>query len=156
MLVHYHVIATGSYMGIARHEDTSYPVGKVDTLTLRPMDFTEYLRAIGQGMMADAMSDGASIADLDSGFRDRLKDWLKEYMVVGGMPAVVADFAEHHDFNEARKLQREILDDYDGDFSKHAPLRILERIVWFGLLYHRSWQRRIESSYTVPCGRRTR
>ena len=38
-------------MGIARHEDTSYPVGKVDTLTLRPMDFTEYLRAIGQGMM---------------------------------------------------------------------------------------------------------
>lgn len=56
----YHVIATGSYMGIARHEDTSYPVGKVDTLTLRPMDFTEYLRAIGQGMMADAMSDGAS------------------------------------------------------------------------------------------------
>lgn len=131
----YHVIATGSYMGIARHEDTSYPVGKVDTLTLRPMDFTEYLRAIGQGMMADAMSDGASIADLDSGFRDRLKDWLKEYMVVGGMPAVVADFAEHHDFNEARKLQREILDDYDGDFSKHAPLRILERIrmVWASL-----------------------
>ena len=56
-------------------------------------------------------------------------------MVVGGMPAVVADFAEHHDFNEARKLQREILDDYDGDFSKHAPLRILERIrmVWASL-----------------------
>ena len=45
----YHVIATGSYMGIARHAGTSYPVGKVDTLTLRPMDFTEYLRAIGQG-----------------------------------------------------------------------------------------------------------
>ena len=66
----YHVIATGSYMGIARHAGTSYPVGKVDTLTLRPMDFTEYLRAIGQGMMADAISDGTGIADLDSAKRD--------------------------------------------------------------------------------------
>lgn len=147
----YHVIATGSYMGIARHEDTSYPVGKVDTLTLRPMDFTEYLRAIGQGMMADAMSDGASIADLDSGFRDRLKDWLKEYMVVGGMPAVVADFAEHHDFNEARKLQRflMIMTGTSRNMRRYVSLR---EFVWFGLLYHRSWQRRIESSYTVPCG----
>ncbi len=66
----YHVIATGSYMGIARHAGTSYPVGKVDTLTLRPMDFAEYLRAIGQGMMADAISDGTGIADLDSAKRD--------------------------------------------------------------------------------------
>nr|WP_269116387.1 AAA family ATPase [Bifidobacterium longum] len=66
----YHVIAAGSYMGIARHAGTSYPVGKVDTLTLRPMDFTEYLRAIGRGMMADAISDGTGIADLDSAKRD--------------------------------------------------------------------------------------
>ncbi|WP_223847677.1 ATP-binding protein [Bifidobacterium callitrichos] len=134
----YHVIATGSYMGIARHRDSSYPVGKVDTITLRPMDFLEYLRAIGQGMTADAIRDGTEdggIAQLDSVFRDRLCAWLKEYMVVGGMPAVVSDFAEHHDFAEARRLQREILDDYDSDFSKHAPLRMLERIrmVWASL-----------------------
>lgn len=44
----YHVIATGSYMGIARHAGTSYPVGKVNTLTLRPMDFTEYFRAMAK------------------------------------------------------------------------------------------------------------
>ncbi|MEQ6176623.1 AAA family ATPase [Bifidobacterium breve] len=56
----YHVIATGSYMGIARHAGTSYPVGKVDTLTLRPMDFAEYLRAIGHRLIAD-MSKAAMI-----------------------------------------------------------------------------------------------
>ncbi|MBT1162667.1 ATP-binding protein [Bifidobacterium sp. SO1] len=131
----YHVISTGSYMGITRHEGDSYPVGKVNTLTLHPLDFSEYLRAIGQDMMADMLADRDGIRDLDASFRDKLTAWLKEYMVVGGMPAAVADFADHHDFSEVRRLQRDILDDYDSDFSKHAPLRMLERIrmVWSSL-----------------------
>ena len=131
----YHVIATGSYMGITRHEGDSYPVGKVNTLTLNPMSFIEYLYAIGQEMMAEAMTDHQSIADMDAMFHNKLRTYLKEYMVIGGMPAVVSDFAEHHDVVETRRLQRDILDDYDADFSKHAPLRMLERIrlVWSSL-----------------------
>lgn len=130
----YHVIAAGSYMGISlRRENESFPVGKVNQLTLRPMGFAEYLRATA----GDPIADAVERADMDllAGFEDMLKESLKEYLVVGGMPEVVRSFSGQRDLNKVRAIQLAMLQDYDADFSKHAPARILERmrLVWRSL-----------------------
>ena len=123
----YHVAAAGSYLGIAKHEGSSYPVGKVKTLDLRPLSFLEFLDALGEGQAALALrQDGAG--GVDPALSDKMRLLLKDYLFVGGMPEVVREFARSRDYAEAREIQREILDNYDSDFSKHAPARILERM----------------------------
>jgi predicted AAA+ superfamily ATPase len=127
----YHVVAAGSLLGIASHQDLSFPVGKVDSLTLYPLNFFEFLQAKGQDVLADLLAT-ARLDAVAPVFSDKLAGYLKEYLFVGGMPEVVADYVEHGDMVEVRRLQTNILNDYDRDFSKHAPLRILERLrtVW--------------------------
>lgn len=127
----YHVAAAGSYMGIARHEGSSFPVGKVDTLTLRPLSFSEFLRAQGADMLADAIGRH-KFESITRSSKDIVEDLLKRYYVVGGMPEVVDAYSKGADLDEVRAMQADILSDYDGDFSKHAPARILERmrLVW--------------------------
>lgn len=130
----YHVIAAGSYMGIAMSsEGESFPVGKVDELTLRPMGFCEFVRAIDGDSLADAIQ--TADVSLLSCVSDKLERRLKDYFVVGGMPEVVKAFKETGDYREVRRLQALILDAYDADFGKHAPARILERmrLVWRSL-----------------------
>lgn len=123
----YHVIATGSYMGISLgRAGESFPVGKVDELVLNPLSFAEFLKAVAGKPLANALQQAdmrtlASVSDI-------LEQHLKEYLVVGGMPEVVASYATSHDLNKARHLQQLILSAYDADFSKHAPGRILERM----------------------------
>ncbi|PKU89499.1 ATPase [Bifidobacterium pseudolongum subsp. globosum] len=130
----YHVVATGSYMGISRHEDASFPVGKVDMLTLHPLTFAEFLANAGQSALADLIREG-DIASIPAAFSPRLADLLKTYMMVGGMPEVVLAHLNGASAHETRAQQLAILDSYDLDFSKHAPTRLLERIrlVWRSL-----------------------
>ena len=130
----YHVIAAGSYLGIAlRREDESFPVGKVDMLTCHPLCFEEFLRTVAGDPLTDALhrADMSSLAALS----DSLEARLKEFLAVGGMPEVVASFSCGGDFFEARRLQRQIVVAYNDDFSKHAPARLLERmrLVWRSL-----------------------
>jgi uncharacterized protein len=130
----YHVIAAGSYMGVAlRRNEESFPVGKVDQLTLRPLCFSEFVRATAGEPLADAL-EAASTEDLVA-TADMLERLLKEYLIVGGMPEIVEAYRSKKDAAEARRLQLGILESYDADFSKHAPERILERmrLVWKSL-----------------------
>lgn len=123
----YNVIAAGSYMGIAqRRAGESFPVGKVDELTLHPMSFPEFVRVVGGEPLADALDN----ADMDTlaPVGDVLERHLKEYLVVGGMPEVVESFAEMGQLDECRRLQLQILNDYDGDYAKHVPPRMVERV----------------------------
>lgn len=123
----YHVAAAGSYMGLAlRREGESFPVGKVETLIMRPMRFVEFVRAVYGEPLARAL-EAADMAML-SGVADVLVRALKDYFVIGGMPEVVDSFARNRDYEEARRLQNEILLAYDADFSKHAPVRLVERM----------------------------
>ena len=123
----YHVAAAGSYMGRAlRREGESFPVGKVETLIMRPMRFVEFVRAVHGEPLARAL-EAADMAML-SGVADVLVRALKDYFVIGGMPEVVDSFARNRDYEEARRLQNEILLAYDADFSKHAPVRLVERM----------------------------
>ena len=126
----YHVVAAGSLLGIAMHSNDSFPVGKVDFMELYPISFSEFLEAVGQEAFARllAKKDWGLIA----AFRSKLIDLLKQYYYVGGMPEVVNAFINHKDYAEVRQLQQTILDSYDRDFSKHAPIAEVPRIrmIW--------------------------
>ncbi len=126
----YHVVAAGSLLGIAMHSNDSFPVGKVDFMDLYPLSFSEFLEAVGQEAFARllAKKDWGLIA----AFRSKLIDLLKQYYYVGGMPEVVNAFINHKDYAEVRQLQQAILDSYDRDFSKHAPIAEVPRIrmIW--------------------------
>ena len=126
----YHIVCAGSLLGIALHEGTSFPVGKVDFLRLYPLSFCEFLMAMGQERLAQLQQK--KDYEMMSAFRDKYIELLKQYYYVGGMPEVVLRFSENKDFNEARQLQQMILQAYEQDFSKHAPKEIVPklRMVW--------------------------
>ncbi|HIY30093.1 MAG TPA: ATP-binding protein [Candidatus Mediterraneibacter avicola] len=126
----YHIICAGSLLGIALHEGTSFPVGKVDFLTLSPLSFREFL-------MASAGERFAGLLDrqdyqMVAAFKQTYIDALKQYYFVGGMPEAVQSFIEEKDFTEVRAIQKRILAAYEQDFSKHAPIEIVPKIrmVW--------------------------
>jgi uncharacterized protein len=126
----YHLIAAGSMLGIAHHKGSSFPVGKVDFMDLTPMTFIEFLNAHNEEQLAEAIlnNDWA----LTHIFHTKLLDLLKIYMYVGGMPEVVKIYIESGDFQLVRKTQINLLNAYQNDFAKYAPLDIAPRLnmVW--------------------------
>lgn len=121
-----HVIAAGSLLGIELHRDTSFPVGKVQFMTLHPMSFFEFLDAMGENILMEIIrrKDWATV----NMFSPKLSEILKQYYYVGGMPEAVQAFSESQDWKEVREIQNEILKSYDYDFSKHAPVDVVPRI----------------------------
>lgn len=126
----YHIVCAGSLLGIALHQGTSFPVGKVDFLKLFPLSFKEFLMATENGRFAELIDN--QDFEMITSFKQTYIDALKQYYFVGGMPEAVQSFAEDKDFNEVRNIQRRILDAYEQDFSKHAPNDIVPKIrmVW--------------------------
>ena len=122
----YHIISAGSLLGVAIHEGTSFPVGKVDFLDLTPLSFFEFLEALGENELLKLLK--SNDFDMITVFETKLKEYLKIYYYVGGMPEVVNAYIEHKDLNETRKIQKKLLDAYEQDFSKHAPTNIVPRI----------------------------
>ena len=126
----YHVVAAGSLLGIAMHQNDSFPVGKVDFMYLYPLSFFEFLEAIGEQRMVDLLL--SKDWQMITMFRTKFEERLRQYYYVGGMPAVVSAFAEGGDIEHVRNLQNGILESYERDFSKHAPAIEVPRIrmVW--------------------------
>lgn len=126
----YHVVAAGSLLGVTIHEGVSYPVGKVDLLDLYPLNFREFLYAMDEQSLADALVT-KDYALIDN-FSEKYLFWLKNYYYVGGMPAVVDEFRQNRDYAEVRQIQNDIVRQYEGDFGKHVDARTLPRIrlVW--------------------------
>lgn len=122
----YHVIAAGSLLGVALHEGTSFPVGKVQFLDLYPLNFREFLIALNEEELVKLID--TNDFSLISAFSNKLKDYLKQYYYIGGMPAVVMSYVEEKDFTEVRNIQNRLLESYEQDFSKHAPNNIVPRI----------------------------
>lgn len=121
----YHVIGAGSLLGIALNGQ-SFPVGKVDFLELFPLNFTEFLMAMGENDLIHLLEQHEW--ETIQLFRLKYISLLKQYYFIGGMPEVVRYFAEEKDFIEARKIQNDILSAYELDFSKHAPYDIIPRL----------------------------
>ncbi|MBO5209758.1 MAG: ATP-binding protein [Lachnospiraceae bacterium] len=126
----YAVVAAGSLLGVAMHSGVSFPVGKVDLLELHPMNYREFLLAMGEQQLTELLL--ADDYQLISDFSDKYIFWLKNYYYVGGMPEAVSYFSEHKDYDEVRKIQNAILEQYEGDFGKHTGVNELPRIrmVW--------------------------
>ena len=126
----YYVIAAGSLLGMALHQGTSFPVGKVEFLSLYPLTFREFLMAAGENELASLLT-GSSYEIINT-FSEKYSDLLRKYYYVGGMPEAVQCCFATDDMKEVRSIQKQLLLYYENDFSKHAPKDQIPRIqmVW--------------------------
>jgi len=126
----YHIVAAGSLLGVALHSNISFPVGKVVFMDLYPLTYLEFLYVLGENALVEILQQ----ADwkLIPAFKSKYIERLRQYYFVGGMPEAVLKFSENNNFREVRDIQKQILDAYEQDFSKHAPFGIVPRIrmVW--------------------------
>lgn len=122
----YDIIVAGSLLGVACHEGTGFPVGKVSFMNLYPLSFEEFLLAMGEERFVELLNkkDFKTIKL----FNNKYEKLLKQYCYVGGMPEVVNDFIENKDFESVRDLQKEILTAYEEDFTKHIPSNTVAKI----------------------------
>ena len=122
----YHIISAGSLLGVAIHEGTSFPVGKVEFLDLKPLSFFEFIEAIGENELLKILKNNDF--DMINVFNTKIKEYLKLYYYIGGMPEAVNSYIQNKDLLEVRIIQKRLLEAYEQDFSKHAPINIVPRI----------------------------
>lgn len=124
-----HVAVADSLLGISLKEGESYPVGKVDTLRMFPMTFSEFIDASGKEMLGEAIRK----LDYDTMkmFEGECVDILRQYYFTGGMPEAVAKWVDSHDPEAVRKIHDSILSAYYLDFSKHTKTLVHRiRMIW--------------------------
>ena len=122
----YHVMVAGSLLGVTLGKGESFPVGKVDMLTMYPMDYEEFLDATGnEGWIELLHSKDWGLIDI---MKPKMTELLRQYYFVGGMPGVVSKFIENTDLQQVRTLQRDILEAYRRDISKHTSAAESTRI----------------------------
>lgn len=125
-----HIIVAGSLLGLSLHGGVSYPVGKVEELRLYPMNFIEFLDAMDKPQLVKILKEGNwNVINL---LESEFISLLRQYYYVGGMPAAVLAYVQQKGLQEVRSIQKQIIQDYRRDFSKHAPEREVPRInmVW--------------------------
>ena len=128
----YHIICAGSLLGVSLHKDISFPVGKVNFLNLYPLSFTEFLLAVGKEQQANLINDLKQDPQILKAFSSEFTEYLKYYFYIGGMPEVVSTWIETKDFSEVRRVQKELLETYANDVSKHTSSEMANKIkqVW--------------------------
>ncbi len=126
----FHIVAAGSLLGVALQAHVSFPVGKVTFMELFPLTFLEFLDAIGDNSLTDILQ--GNDWTLITAYKSRYIERLRQYYYIGGMPEAVLKFTENNNFREVREIQKQILQAYEHDFSKHAPIEIVPRIrmIW--------------------------
>lgn len=114
----YHVIAAGSLLGTLLAQPKSYPVGMVNLLELSPLTFDEFLAATDAGLYTyyDNIQKGQEIEDI---FHYRLLDVYSSYLIIGGMPECVSSWIKYKDPAKITQIQKELIEIYENDFSKH-------------------------------------
>jgi predicted AAA+ superfamily ATPase len=116
----YHIVAAGSLLGVSLGKTSSFPVGKVNFLSVYPMSFSEYLQAVGEELIAEhLLKNGGSEAFPDL-LHDKIEQHFKMYLYLGGMPEVVQNYIDQKDIVSVRKIQNDILQSYLMDFSKYT------------------------------------
>lgn len=126
----YAIMAAGSLLGVALHQGTSFPVGKVDFMQLYPLNFYEFVCAVGEEQLAQLLE--SDDYEMINAYSAKYTELLKKYYYIGGMPEVVQTFIDTDDFYEVREVQKNLLKYYEEDFGKHAPKEVVPRImmVW--------------------------
>jgi len=116
----FHIISAGSLLGVSVGKQLSFPVGKVNFMTLYPMTFTEYLMAFGEELMAEKLGNIEDVESLPEILHEKLLKHLKTYLYVGGMPEVLQSYLSENDIVLVRNIQNDILEAYQRDFSKYT------------------------------------
>lgn len=114
----YHVIAAGSLLGTLLAQPKSYPVGMVNLLDLYPLTYDEFLEATDPALYAyyENIQKDQPIEDI---FHNRLLDAYNNYLIIGGMPECVTSWVNYKDPARVSQIQRELIEIYENDFSKH-------------------------------------
>lgn len=122
----YYVAAAGSLLGVAiNHQSYSFPVGKTDLIEMAPLDFEEFLWAMGYERLADEIrSSFESMDPLAPSLHDKALGLYRQYLVVGGMPEAVQTYAEVQSVVDVAEKHRIILDGYSADTNKYADERL--------------------------------
>ena len=128
----YHIVCAGSLLGIALQKQLSFPVGKVDFLTLYPMSFSEFLRACGSETLADYVENFKKGDTVPEPIGDKLTTFLRQYYITGGMPEVVSTWQKTNNIEEVERVQQNIINSYELDFAKHAPTKDFPKLtaIW--------------------------
>ena len=127
---HIAIMAASSLLGVALHQGSSFPVGKVDFLDLYPLSFREFLLATQNEKLVSLLEN--KDLEMISALKTTYTDALRSYYYVGGMPEAVNTYIESKNLIEVRKVQERLIDYYRQDFSKHAPVSLVPRLnqVW--------------------------
>lgn len=130
----YHIVCAGSLLGI-RLSHTSFPVGKVEFMNLFPMSFSEFLLADGKENLVNYMKSINKVEKIPELFFKQLEEKLKAYFIIGGMPEAVKAWVEDKDIELVNKIQDNILQSYESDFSKHVQNSEANKIslIWNGI-----------------------
>jgi len=131
----YDIIAAGSLLGVFLHEGVSFPVGKVEFMKLYPMSFREFLEAMDEKQLCGLLDNRDW--EMIKIFKDKFISYLRMYFYIGGMPEAVFRFTANKDFAAVRDAQKQILEAYAADFSKHIPGIHLQKVVqiWDSIPY---------------------
>jgi len=118
----YHIICAGSLLGVAiNREQYSFPVGNVDSMTLFPMDFEEFLWAISEERLCEEIKVAFDANEaLPFALHEKALDIYRQYLIVGGMPRVVLEYVETKSFLAVPDIQNKIINDYIADMAKYA------------------------------------
>jgi len=119
---HYHIIGAGSLLGVAvNREQYSFPVGNVDSMTVYPMDFEEFLWALSEKRLCDEVRYAFENNEaLPGALHDKALDLFKQYLIIGGMPGAVFEYKRTGSFLGVPDVQTKIINDYIADMAKYA------------------------------------
>ncbi|MCD8117511.1 MAG: ATP-binding protein [Oscillospiraceae bacterium] len=128
----YPIVCAGSLLGIALQKQLSFPVGKVDFLTLYPMSFSEFVRACDGDVTADFLENFKRGDSLPTIVSNKLENLLRQYYITGGMPEAVDTWCRTHSIEEVEAVQQAIINSYELDFAKHAPAKDFPKLsaIW--------------------------
>jgi uncharacterized protein len=133
-----HVIAAGSLLGVSVGKTSSFPVGKVNFLTLYPLGFLEFMNALGEQQLHDLLQKNFSFSPVPGLLHDKISGLLRLYLYLGGMPEVVQTYIQAKDLMAAREVQKEILKAYERDFFKYTTPTQAVRVgeIWRSIPSH--------------------
>jgi predicted AAA+ superfamily ATPase len=134
----YHIACAGSHLELALGHQQSFPVGKVNFETLYPLNFQEFLRALGREQLFEALRTELNSGRISAFLHADLMQLLRYYLYVGGMPEAVATYAALRDPIQVRSVQRDIVRAYLLDFAKHAGAQDIVKIsrIWDSIPRH--------------------